>query len=183
MGKTRFQQDWKKEKPWVKEVDGDVYQAFCTLCFKRFRIDGSGISQVRSHAKCHKNQPCASTSGQRTFVVSGSKTSLSKIVKVSKCSPLSINDQVANAAILQALHHVYYNQSFSSAGTDNQRFKIMFPDSDIAKKYEQGKTKIKYTIQFGIAPLIMKNLIAKMKGVPFTFKFDETTTSQVKKTL
>ena len=57
----------------------------------------------------------------------------------------------------------------------------MFPDSEIAKKYEQGDTKIKYNIQFGIAPYLKEKLIYDVKNKPFTFKFDETTTRQVKK--
>ena len=50
----------------------------------------------------------------------------------------------------------------------------MFPDSKIARKYKQSETKVKYSVRFGIA----KQDFSK---TPFTFKFDETTTSQIKK--
>ena len=59
----------------------------------------------------------------------------------------------------------------------------MFPDSDIAKAYQEGETKMKYSLQYqyGIAPYIKENLIYGISNTPFSFKFDETTTSQVKK--
>ena len=44
-----------------------------------------------------------------------------------------------------------------------------------------GETKIKYIIQFGIAPYTKSSLLKDVDGRPFVFKFDETTTSQVKK--
>ena len=57
----------------------------------------------------------------------------------------------------------------------------MLPDSQIAAaSYSQGKTKVKYNIQFGIAPHVKQLLIYDVNNKPFTFKFDETTSSQVK---
>ena len=64
---------------------------------------------------------------------------------------------------------------------DNERFERMFPDSSVAKSYKPGQTKVKYVLQFGIAPYIRLSLIEEMKGQTFCFKFDETTMSQVKK--
>ena len=51
----------------------------------------------------------------------------------------------------------------------------MFPDSEIAKCYSQGETKVKYVIQFGIAPYIKQLILDDIKGKPFSFLFDETT--------
>ena len=57
----------------------------------------------------------------------------------------------------------------------------MFPDSEIAKSYSQGETKVKYVIQFGIAPYIKQLILDDIKGKPFFFLFDENTTQQVTK--
>ena len=57
----------------------------------------------------------------------------------------------------------------------------MFPDSKNTQNYSQHKTKVKYIIQFGIAPYVKEILIKDVKGQPFSFKFDKTTTRQVKK--
>ena len=59
----------------------------------------------------------------------------------------------------------------------------MFPDSEIAKSHSQGETKVKYIIQFGIAPYIKQLILDDIKGKPFSFLFDETTTQQVKSSL
>ena len=57
----------------------------------------------------------------------------------------------------------------------------MFPDSKIGQSYRQSETKIKYVIQFGMVPFVKEQMIRDFKLQPFTFKFDETTTNQVKK--
>ena len=62
-----------------------------------------------------------------------------------------------------------------------EKFRIMFPDSEIAKSYSQGETKVKYVIQFGIVPYIKQLMLGHIKGNPFSFLFDEATTQQVKK--
>ena len=55
----------------------------------------------------------------------------------------------------------------------------MFPDSEIAKNYRQGEAKVRYNIQFGIAPYIKDLLVKDFSDCSFSFKFDETTTSKV----
>lgn len=60
-------------------------------------------------------------------------------------------------------------------------FSAMFPDSNIAKNYTMSETKLKYLLEFGVAPYLREMLIVDMQAAPFSFLFDETTTSQVKK--
>ena len=57
----------------------------------------------------------------------------------------------------------------------------MPPDSQIAAKYSQEETKSKYVAQFGLAPFVKDELIADVQKSRYSFKFDETTNSQVKK--
>ena len=141
------------------------------------KVDGGGHSQVTSHSKCHKEGAEESASRQRSFTTSseGCMSLSNKEIKLCK------EDLVLNAEILQALHVVDCSQPFASTNTDSDRFKSMFPDSIIAKSYGMAKTKVKYTIELGIAPYLKEKLINMLPGVPFTFKFDETTTCQVKK--
>ena len=77
---------------------------------KTFHIDGSGISQVKSHVKCRKRGP---------------KQLFWKILK------LTPEDQVAKGEIFQALHFAEDNYSFSSAASGSVRFEMMFPDSQL----------------------------------------------------
>ena len=109
------------------------------------------------------------------FVTSNGESVLSPKQKIT----LSPEDQVVNAEILQAFHFADCNHSF--AKTDADRFRKMFPDSIIVKSYQQSATKVKYTIQYGIAPYAKEKLIYDIRNKPFTFKFDETTNREVKK--
>ena len=47
---------WEKHYQWPIPWENDKYNGYCKLCLKTFRIDGSGISQVKSHenSKSHK---------------------------------------------------------------------------------------------------------------------------------
>ena len=93
----------------------------------------------------------------------------------------NFSDNVLQAEVLQAFNTVDKNHSFQSADGDNVRLARMFPDSDIAKNYKQCQTKMKYMIQYGIAPHIKEVLMADMEHEQYCFHFDETTTCQVKK--
>ena len=81
--------------------------------------------------------------------------------------------------ILQALQYVECNYFFASAKKDSEISKAMFPDSEIAKNYRQGETKVRYSIQFGIALYIKDLLMKGFSDCPFSLKFDETTTHKV----
>ena len=44
----------------------------------------------------------------------------------------------------------------------------VFPDSTTANSYQQKMDKVKYTIQFGIAPYL-KDIFYELKELPFLF--------------
>ena len=56
----------------------------------------------------------------------------------------------------------------------------MFPDSTIAKGYQQSNSKVQFVIKYGIADNLKKQLIFDVKNTPYSFLFDETTKAQVK---
>ena len=93
---------------------------------------------------------------------------------------LTEKENILNAEILQVLHIAQYNISFSSATDHAALFQQMFPDSSIAATCKQSYTKVSYILKFGIADHLKKQLIYDVKGIPYTFKFDETTTIQTK---
>ena len=51
------------------------------------------------------------------------------------------------------------NYLFSLSKDDSDRFKKIFPESQIAAKYSQEETKSKYVVQFGLAPFVKDELI------------------------
>ena len=85
------------------------------------------------------------------------------------------------AEILQALKTVGSNFSFASASRDGDRFCQMFPDSKVAKGFSQNETKMMYVIKFGLSPYFKESLKNDFYSKAFCFKFDETTTNQIKK--
>ena len=93
----------------------------------------------------------------------------------------SAADMVTNAEILRALDIVECNQSFASAASDKHLYQRMFPNDPIAKQYQMGETKVSYIIKYGISPYMKRLILKDVVARPFSFKFDETTTSQVKK--
>ena len=97
------------------------------------------------------------------------------------CSKPTTKDQILNAEILQALNKVDKNHLFSSANGDSGRLKKMFPDLQIAAKYSQEETKSKYVVQFGLSPFVKDELITDVQKTPYSFKFNETMFSQMKK--
>ena len=186
MGKTKFQQSWVKEFPWVTQCRGDTSRAWCTICDKSFKIDASGRSQVVSHQKCHSLEEGGQNEkktkkkdpAQRVFETSSDgRISMSANTGHS----IDLNDKILRAEIYQALHITQYNHSFASASQDSKRFQYMFSDSAIASGYSQSDSKVKYQIQYGIAPYCKEKLIYDVKKRPYTFKFDETTNKLVDK--
>ena len=84
---------------------------------------------------------------------------------------------VWNTVIVRALNMAENNL----CDEDNDLYRHMFPDSNITKNYCQDHGKLKYVIQFGIS-LYTKELVqSDLQGQLFTFHFDETVNSQVKK--
>ena len=93
----------------------------------------------------------------------------------------SSDEQIMKAEILQAPKTVGSNFSFASANGDGDRFRQMFPDSNIAKGFSQNETKMMYVIKFGLSPYFKESLKNDFYSKAFCFKFDETTTNQIKK--
>ena len=87
--------------------------------------------------------------------------------------------QLTNAEI-QVLDCIDSNFSFASSNNDVKKFQHLFPNSKIAESYRQTEIKTEFVLQFGIVPL-EKNMQKDFKDQPFTFRFDQSTMSQVKK--
>ena len=57
--------------------------------------------------------------------------------------PVSLEEKVTQVEIIQAFHVVNANLPFLSADTDAERL----PDSEIAKHYQQSRSKLGYVIE------------------------------------
>ena len=106
-----------------------------------------------------------------------------KTATLSKGSVILTNEEhVLKAEIIQALKTLMeISHSQVQINGDGDRFHRMFPDSAIAKSYKQGETKVKYCLQYGIAPHFKGMIVKDLANSLFAFKFDETITSQMRK--
>ena len=181
-GTCKYQNAWEKDYPWVSFVRTHPQSAYCGICLKSFKINNSGVGQLKSHSKCHESGKRKETAlnwkNQRTLV-SGDRAELGLSKK--NWLVLSTKKAILKTEILQALHMVEKTHSFASATGDSGRFKLMFPDSTIAKGYQQSDSKVQYVINYDIADHLKKQLIYDVKNTPYSVLFDKTTNSQVKK--
>ena len=160
--------------PWIRKVTDNSDKAHCIWCKKTFSIDKCGVSQVKSHSRSEQHKSSeAIYKDQKTFSTRGSLQSTSFI--------LSKEEQVIKAEALNALHYVQPNYSYASSSKQSELYKEMFPDSEIAKSFTSGYTKMAYIVRYGLAPYFEQKIKHDIANTPFTFKFDETTTKQVVK--
>ena len=180
MGKTKYKKDWENKFSWVKKCSTDQYKAICTVCGDSLTIS-SGVNILERHGITPKHVGnMKNHATQSTFNRNAEGQVLLQVPdKVSV--QLTTEEQVLKAEIVRCLDMVHNNLPFAAADGDNDKYRLMFPDSQIAKAYMQKENKAKYMIQFGIAPVIRDIILDDLRGKPYSFRFDETTTSQIKK--
>ena len=86
------------------------------------------------------------------FVVVVSTVSSAETRSTIPCSLL--DDEKLTAEIWWALKHVVCGYSDNSVTDSINTFKVMFLDSKIASKMGLGKEKLKYLVNYGIAPFL-----------------------------
>lgn len=93
-----------------------------------------------------------------------------------------LNDQVTKAEIIWCLRTVMTHSSFRSNSDFPDICKLMFPDSEIAKKFQLKKDKTSYTICFGLAPFFKNELLAVLSSLEsYVICFDESLNKVVQK--
>ena len=92
---------------------------------------------------------------------------------------LTVNKpQVSIVEIKQALQTVTKGHSKNSNNNITELFKVMFPDSQIAKMFTLGADKTRYIINHGIAPYFYEILKANVNLADFyVISFDESMNS------
>ena len=154
---TKYNPKWEETYTFLKPGSNEN-TARCTYCSTEFRIGNQGVSQVKSYEKGKKHVEKAQIiNGKSKQTTIQASTGTLKTTIESKTAEMSMANKILNAEIYQALKFADGNYSFASASDDSSRFKLMFPDSDIAKGYRQSATKLKYVIVHGIAPFFKES--------------------------
>lgn len=106
--KVKYRAEWEKEFSWLSPSTTGIYLAYCKLCKKDFRIDNSGICQVKQHSTkaihVEKEKIQSGASSQMTFSIQGNQKTMTLTPRNSIV--LTTVQKVTNAEVIQALHVV-----------------------------------------------------------------------------
>lgn len=84
-----------------------------------------------------------------------------------------VSDKVIEAEVRWATFVAKHNLAFLSSDHATKLFKVMFPDSEIAKKFSCARTKTTAIVKVGLAPHFTKRVIDSM-STPFSLLMDES---------
>ena len=86
-----------------------------------------------------------------------------------------IRDEVHTAEIYWTLDCINNHSSYNSSIGKSSLFRLMFPDSAIAKQFSCSASTMAYLAAFGIAPCLSSRLLAKLKTCDeYVLMFDES---------
>ena len=75
-----------------------------------------------------------------------------------KLKQLSTEDQVIHAEIIICLDIIDFNIPFSPADSNSEKYVAVFPDTTIAKSFQQKAKKVKHNL---VLPYIWNNVLEK----------------------
>lgn len=129
-------------------------------------VGGESSVAAQSSASTSMGQSLVNTNSDLVIQPLGS-TSSGDVIQLEPCStkkePKGLNkfllkDDVTKAEILWCLYIIRHHNSKNSSGQAVSLFPKMFPDSEIASKMQLQRTKISYTINYGLAPYFLHEL-------------------------
>ena len=195
-----FQDSWLKNdhyNKWVRKKDSDT--AFCEYCSRDIKVGNMGELASRSHILSKRQE-------ERTFSLSNiaslltsyqdqsaqkgkysnepaSKETTSIVPAKTKKSSMDqpfVKSATISDEIPWVLSLVTSKYSVNSSSSSGELFSIVFPDSDISKRFQ--RTKASYVAHFGLAPYFHELVFLKLSDCPyFSLSFDESSDSSVQK--
>ena len=190
-----FQDSWLKNvqyNKWVRKKDSDT--AFCQYCSRDIKVGNMGELALKSYilSKRHKersnslsNIASLLTSHQDQSAPRGkdsnepaSKETTSN--EPAKTKQSSVHQRFVKSALISAeirwvLNLVTSKCSTNSPSNSGDLFSVVFPESDIAKQFQCGRTKAGYVAYFGLAPYFHELMLPKLSDCPyFSLSFDES---------
>lgn len=150
----------------------------CKVCGVFVDYSVKGITAIRQHSdgKKHKSNYDVKEGGnQQKILLQASSTLLNP----------SFTQNVTKGELLYTMNLINKNNSFNSSTKDGDLFKDMFPDSEIAKKFQMNPKKVAYLTTEALGPHYRDKFldeIIKNKTL-FSILFDETSNVQTKNEL
>ena len=95
--------------------------------------------------------------------------------KQSSVDQLFVKSATISAEIRWVLNLVTSKNSMNSSSSSGDLFSVMFPDSDIAKRFQCGRTKALHVAHFGLAPYFHELMLSKLSDCLYIpLSFDES---------
>ena len=187
---TLFDANWLEEdqfKSWLTSAK-DGNKARCKLCKKDIGLSNMGRQGLvsRWHGKKHKEVDVKLKTFFQSKKQTGRGCSKSGELGSKRPGTCSSKTQSSIELVINALEHskaeILWTLKSLSAGYSNNScsdnaglFQHMFPDSEIAKSFQVGPSKIKYLTNFDVAPYYKSALLERIKESPcFVISCDET---------
>ena len=89
-----------------------------------------------------------------------------------------VKSAIISAEVRWVLNLVTLKYSMNSSSNSGDLLSVMFPDTDIVKRFRCGRTKAGYMAHFGLAPYFH---VVKVIRLYFSLSFDESSNSSVQK--
>ena len=127
----------------MRSYEDDIYQARCLCCSKNLSIKSMGISALKSHESQSMHQKkflLWNTTPKINFIKTSSIPAPIKNVACTMDTSL-VKEETLKAEIIWAFKVVGDHSSFNSCSDISDVFSMMFPDSDIVKKFTCGSNK------------------------------------------
>ena len=116
---------WETGRTWLADVKNDNHKAFCKVCRQEFAVKQNGKEKVKQHENSAKHKrPVTESKSQATL--SSSQTGSVTVSKSVLQDQMNLQQLIAKAEIIQALHVAESNRSFQSTDKDSERFKEQF---------------------------------------------------------
>jgi len=157
---TKFHSDWNKEYTWVQKSEKGEGFMFCSACKCNVSVKAGGMHDLKMHQATLKHQ--------RNI-----KSIQSTPTVASLFTPSNV-DKVTKAELLFSNFVAEHNLPFLVADHFTELVKVMFPDSDIAKKFKCKRTKTTHIVTEALAPCLDEKVSEQCKTNTFSILVDES---------
>ena len=164
-----YQPSWNELfKGTIRESKLGSQHAWCTVCCRDIKVAASGVYDVREHikSKLHERQ-----------------LHCGQVTNFFKPRPADSADSTTKAEVLFANFVAEHNLPALLADHFTDLARLMFPDSDIAKRFRCKRTKTTQIVKRCLAPAATTPVVERCRAGPFSLMVDESTDRKTDKRL
>lgn len=189
--RTYFKSEWTDPKinpNWcniIEAVRNDTFSFFCKICGKKCSLSNMGRQAIVSHINSgvHKkncnivkeNCKIVDILPSHSLMIHGNDKTIEKNEERSIVNLFNRDPNISKAEIMWTMHIIENNGSMNSCNKTIPIFKLMFTDSEIAKKMQLSATKSSYLYTFGLCEYFTELFKENFKNIKYyVVCFDES---------